>query len=289
MKRRILAACAALALGITTVFGASSAASAAEPTGSPYVAIGDSEAAGSGNMPYVDEGCSRSKKAYPVLLGDALGTPVVSAACSGANTSQIAGQALALAGMQQLGPATRLVTITAGINNIQWQTVLEVCSGGGTPAQCDAAKAAAIAAIPAIAPAIAQLVLQVRLLAPNAYIVVTGYPQLFGDVTGVCTIGGSRGGPVKLPAQLVFEVNQGVLGINAAVAGGVSAYQAASSDPGVEYVDVVAAFDGHGLCDTGDRWIYGASAGEPNKDRGFHANAAGQQAWAATIQAALAG
>ncbi|MFC8682258.1 SGNH/GDSL hydrolase family protein [Microbacterium ureisolvens] len=295
MKRRILAALAALALGITTALGASSAATAAEPTGAPYVAIGDSEAAGTGNMPYVDETCKRSKKAYPVLLGDDLGTSVVSAACAGANTTQVAGQASALAGMGQLGPATQLVTITAGINDIQWQTVLALCSGAGTPAACEAAKAAAVAAIPGIAPAIAQLVGLVRTLAPNAYIVVTGYPLLFGQVTGTCTVGASGGAPVKLTAELTAEVNAGIVGINAAISSGVGLYQQAyadlfgAPDPKVEYVDVTAGFAGHGLCDTGDRWISGVSAGKGTVDRGFHANAAGQQAWASIIQVALAG
>lgn len=290
MKRRILAACAALALGLGVVLGTSSAAVAAHTPGVPYVALGDSEAAGSGNMPYVDADvdgngvpdCQQSRKAYPTVLSAALGVPVVSAACPGATTAQVAGQALTLHALGTLGSATDLVTITAGINDIEWQKVLAVCSGGATP-ECEAAKDEAIAKIPAIGAAIANLVGLVRTLAPNAYIVVTGYPLLFGEVTGTCTIGATKGGPVTLPADFVAEVNLGLLGINQSIAGGVLAYQAATGDPGVEYVDVVETFDTHGLCDTADRWIYGVSAGEPNKDRGFHANAAGQQAWAIAI------
>ncbi|MFE5409626.1 SGNH/GDSL hydrolase family protein [Microbacterium sp. NPDC056569] len=291
MKRRILAAFAALALGVVAVFGTSSAAVAAHTPGATYVALGDSEAAGSGNMPYVDtSSCKQSKKAYPKVLSAALGVSVVSAACAGATTQDVAVQAGALHAAGALGSATQLVTITAGVNDIEWQKVLALCSDPNLAAECAAAKAAAIAEIPTIAPAIAQLIGFVRSLAPNAYIVVTGYPLLFGDVTGTCNAGSSQSGPVKLPAQLVAEVNQGVSGINAFIAGGVAAYMAAvPADIGVEYVDVSVAFDGHGLCDTGDRWIFGFSAGEPNIDRGFHANAAGQQAWAATIQAALVG
>lgn len=283
MKRRIIAVFAALAVSATALFGGATAATADSHLGSAYVAIGDSEAAGTGNRPYDDEACKRSTKAYPMLLASALGTPVESRACAGATTADVAGQAAGLAQTGTLGPATQLVTITAGVNNIAWQTVLALCSGAGTPAECEAAKNAAIAGIAGIAPAIGQLVGLVRSLAPNAYIVVTGYPQLFGDVTGTCTIGSTRGGPVVLPAQLVFEVNQGVLGINQAIQQGVLGYQAATGDPGVEYADVTQEFDGHGLCDTADRWIYGASAGEPNADRAFHATAAGQAAFAAAI------
>ena len=49
-----------------------------------------------------------------------------------------------------------------------------------------------------------------------------------------------------------------------------------------------AAFATHGLCDTGDRWISGLVRGSPG-DRGFHPNAAGQQAFAATIAARFPG
>ncbi|WP_347977629.1 SGNH/GDSL hydrolase family protein [Microbacterium sp. ProA8] len=295
MKRRIVAALAAIVLGATALFGGASAATADGHVGAPYVAIGDSEAAGTGNMPYVDEDCRRSAKAYPVLVGDAVGAPVMSAACAGATTSDVLGQAVLLGQTGVLGPATELVTITAGVNNVGWQTVLPACSSAGTPEACAAAKAAAIAAIPGIVPAIAQLVGLVRTLAPGAAIVVTGYPPMFGTVTEMCSVGSSGGAPVKFTPQLAAEVNAGIDGINAAVAGGVSAYQAAftaqfgAPDPGVEYADVTTAFDGHSLCDTGERWISGLSSGKGTVHRGFHPNAAGQQAYASAVMAALAG
>jgi lysophospholipase L1-like esterase len=295
MKRRIVAALAAIVLGATALFGGASAATADGHIGSPYVAIGDSEAAGTGNMPYVDESCKRSAKAYPVLVGDSIGEPVVSAACAGATTTDVTAQVLNLAQTGVLGPATELVTITAGVNNIGWQGVLAACSSSGTPEACAAAKAAAFAAIAGIAPAIAQLIGLVRTLAPDAAIVVTGYPLMFGAVTETCNVGSFGGEPVKFTPELAAEVNAGIVGINAAVAGGVSAYQAAftaqfgAPDPRVEYVDVTAAFAGHALCDTGDRWISGLSSGKGTVHRGFHPNAAGQQAYASAIAAALAG
>ena len=66
--------------------------------------------------------------------------------------------------------------------------------------------------------------------------------------------------------------------------------------PGAAYVDVnlvppgVAGFDGHGLCDTGDRWVSGLfPASAQPRDRGFHPNAAGQAAYANIIATALGG
>ena len=295
MKRRILAALAALAVGATALFGTSSAALAVEPTGSPYVAIGDSEAAGTGNMPYLDAGCLRSKKAYPELLGAALGTPVVSAACAGDDTAEVTAQATTLAGMGSLGPATQLVTITAGVNNIDWQSVLIACSSTGTPAACEAAKLDAAEAAAGIPVAIAELIGLVRNLAPAAQIVVTGYPLLFGMVSGTCHVGSSGGAPVAFTAQQTAEINAGVAGVNTAVSGGVDLYQAVFTatfgmpDPLVDFVDVSPAFEGHRLCDTGDRWIIGLSSGKGTADRGFHPNTAGQQAYAWAIAGALAG
>ncbi|WP_241245958.1 hypothetical protein [Microbacterium sp. 4R-513] len=93
--------------------------------------------------------------------------------------------------------------------------------------------------------------------------------------------------PVKFTAAQTALVNSFIAGVNAAIAAGVQGYRQQSGDTGVEFVDVSAGFDGHGLCDTGDRWISGLVSGKTTSDRGLHPNAAGQQAWAAIIGAAL--
>lgn len=295
MKRRILAALAALALSATALFGAATAANADEAGGAAYVALGDSEAAGTGNLPYADPSCLGSKKAYPMLLGATLGVTAVSAACAGATTSDTATQAYTLAGMGSLGDATQLVTITAGVNNLDWQGVLTACSSAGTAAACQAAMDAAAAAAAGVPLGIAQLVGQVRTLAPHARIVVTGYPLLFGAVADSCSVGAYQGTPVKFTAQQAGAANAGLAGVNGAIQSGVALYQSAFAaayggpDPAAGYLDVTAAFAGHALCDTGDRWISGLVSGKATRDRAFHPNAAGQQAYAMTIAAALAG
>ena len=69
-----------------------------------------------------------------------------------------------------------------------------------------------------------------------------------------------------------------------------------AADPGAGYVDVnfvppgVAGFDGHGLCDTQDRWVSGLfPASAKPRDRGFHPNAPGQAAYANILRSVLAG
>src|SRR3954453_20114578 len=98
MKRRIIAALAALGIGIAPLAAATPAA-AEKPAGAAYVALGDSVAAGTGNLPYVqtaslphvDLTCPHSdgttkpalrsmNSAYPTILAKWLDTPVVSTA-----------------------------------------------------------------------------------------------------------------------------------------------------------------------------------------------------------------
>lgn len=282
MKRRALALLAVLALGASALIAAP-AATAVEPAGAVYVALGDSEAAGTGNLPYADQSCLRSKRSYPMLLGAMTGG-VASSACAGATTQDVIATQLA-----DLGPATQLVTLTAGVNDLNWQGVLAACSSAGSAAACTAAMNAAGVALQGVPLGIGQILAAVRMLAPNALIAVTGYPMLFGDVAKSCSVGNYQGTSVKFTAAQAAGVNYGLSLLNSAVQTGVGGYQAQTGDPGVVYVDVVAGFDGHSLCDTGDRWISGLVSGKATSDRGFHPNAAGQQAYAAIVAAAIGG
>lgn len=279
MKRRLISVLAALTLGAAALAGAAPAVAADDPGGAVYVAVGDSQAAGTGNLPYVDLDCLRSKKAYPNLLASMSGMPVASSACAGATTQHVVNGQLG-----DLGTATRLVTLTAGINNLGWQGVLGACSSSGDPSACAAALAAAQEGVNGIPLSIGQTVVAIRSLAPNALIVVTGYPLLFGAVTDSCNAGGS----LKFSAQQAGMINAGMTGVNIAVQSGVDGYVAVTGDPGVRFVDIAQGFAGHGLCDSGDRWISGLVSGGPTGDRAFHPNAAGQQAYATIIAAALA-
>lgn len=281
MKRRLITMIATLALGLSALVAAPAAAVADESTGAVYVALGDSVVAGTGNLPYVDQSCLRSKKSYPMLLAQTAGVPVASSACAGATTADVLTTQLG-----DLGPSTQVVTLTVGINDLDWQGVLAACSSAGTPEACAAAVAAATAAVQGLPPSIAQLLGTVRTLAPNALIVVSGYPLLFGAVSDSCSVGAFQGSQVTFTAQQTAVANLGIAGVNAAIQGGIALYQqgfviaTGSPDPFVEYLDVTAEFAGHALCDTGDRWISGLVSGKATFDRGFHPNTAGQQALA---------
>ncbi|GAB3603106.1 SGNH/GDSL hydrolase family protein [Microbacterium aureliae] len=280
MKRRFVTLATAAALALAAVLAGAPAANANGVTGAPYVALGDSEAAGTGNQPYLDLQCLRSAKAYPELVGSWLGVPAASSACSGASTTAVLGQ------LGDLGPATQLVTLTAGINNADWQSVLVACSSLGTQDACTAAYAGASAALSSLPNDLGTLLLAVRTAAPNAYIVVTGYPELFGDFTGTCTVGAFKGKRATVTAQQAALANGGIAQVNGAIAQVVTQANF-FGDTGIVYADVATAFDGHGLCDSGTRWISGLVNGDVMFARSFHPNAAGQQAYAAAVAAVI--
>lgn len=285
MQRRSLAILAAMVMGASALAVAAPASAADPPDGATYVALGDSEAAGTGNLPYVDRACLRSSKAYPNWLARSLDTDVVSVACAGATTDDVIATQLGA-----LGPDTELVTITAGVNNLDWQGVLRECSADGDPVRCAEAQAAAFAAMAALPADIAEMLAAVRMHAPNAEIYVAGYPLLFGDLaTGTCRAGTDRGEHVVFTAAETQFINGAIQLLNQAIEAGVTAYQAATGDPHVTYVDVTEHFDGHGLCDTGGRWISGVVSGTATRDRGFHLNPPGMREYAEALEEAIAG
>lgn len=292
MKRRLTSIVAAMALGVSALAVAVPAAAQEEPDGVAYVALGDSVASGNGNLPYLDEACLRSKRSYPMLLAQEMGLAVVSEACTAASTVDVLVQLGDLVVAGAIGPETELVTLTVGVNDVQldgdpdpdWGEVLGACSNKSPlpPEMCGILIGASLQVLATLPQKIEALIDAIRAEAPSAQIVVTGYPLLFGDFTGTCSVGGG----VTFGDEQAGLINAAVLQANEWIAEGVDA----AGDANAVYVDVVAGFDGHGLCDTGDRWVSGLIAPQARTtDRGFHPNAAGQRAFADILEAAIGG
>ena len=109
------------------------------PAAQNFVALGDSYSSGEGNPPFIQgtdaagDYCHRSTKAYPELLGAALGVTPKFHACSGAVTQNITTQTQ-YSGEQQpqidqsgVDSSASLVTLTVGGNNASFSDVLRSC------------------------------------------------------------------------------------------------------------------------------------------------------------------
>ena len=90
-----------------------------------YVALGDSYSSGVGAGNYIGSSgsCDQSTNAYPALW-DAANQPAsyVSETCSGATTATVLSSQLSA-----LSPATTLVSITVGGNDVGFTPVMETC------------------------------------------------------------------------------------------------------------------------------------------------------------------
>jgi lysophospholipase L1-like esterase len=276
VRRRRSAFAAGLATLAMTLSLAATPAQAGEKI-HYYVALGDSYAAGQGAGPYLD-GCFRSDNAYSELA-DALKTVkvVTNVACSGRTTQGVVKEQLG-----QLNRKTDLVTITAGGNNLGFGELVGYCGALALGAAPDAtlyAQACALASAYAEAQLtsgqlyadLASMIQSVHAAAPNAKIVVTGYPYLFDPI-----------GPGRTDAlaQFIYQATDLANNLNGTIA--IAAGNAkAIGRIDVEFVGVTTAFAGHGVLTT-DPWINLGGATADN----FHPNAEGYQAYFTTLRSA---
>ena len=113
------------------------------------------------------------------------------------------------------------------------------------------------------------MIQSVKAAAPNAKIVVTGYPYLYDPVPL---------DPADPMSVFIYQATQLADGLNASI------YRAAGTD--ATYVDVTAAFAGHGInSKTNQPWINldFTNLGSPDN---FHPNAEGYEAYFASLNGA---
>lgn len=211
-----------------------------------YVALGDSYAAGVGARPDPATGdCRRSAASYPALWA-ARHDPAsfVSVACSGATSGEVIARQV-----RTVSADTTLVTITVGGNDTGFGPVLAVCSTARDDETCLRAIRGGERAARWIAPGgLISTIVGVRLQAPGAKILVLGYPRLFEpgpdcDVPGV-------------PNAVRREaLNRAADTLDAALADAAGRFRG-------QFVDVRAAFAGHGVC-SADPWITPPPASAP--------------------------
>lgn len=301
-----------------------------------YVAMGDSFSSGEGVAPYLpgtdsaDNRCHRSTSAYSKVVETKSttkpGTPVF-VACSGAVTNDLfepnhlgnktsTGQVEAPQ-LEALDANTTLVTITIGGNDLGFAEVLTSCvvSSKDPDPKCrnknpKLTKRVAYftTAFPAIAAPVKSavgtpirplvtVVRGIRARAPEAKIIVLGYPSLVSVGWGGkrCVAGALNinGGALLQAMPVIYREDATWLDsqsraldlkmMSAVTQSGVS---------NIEYVSTVPRFIGHGVCSK-SQWIHPISGSVTLKDwkpinvevdsKSFHPNWIGQRAYAGLV------
>ncbi|GGL31555.1 SGNH/GDSL hydrolase family protein [Phycicoccus endophyticus] len=238
--RSRLAAAAALPLLLAGVLAP--AAAAAEPD--EYVALGDSYASGNGTQwPDLSLSCYRSSLAYaPIVARERPNTTLRFRACSGAETQDVIdGQNAALSA------STDVVTVSVGGNDVGFVDLILSCFSTWDEPLCRSTVSRVDRRIDSDLPArLDATYADIRARAPEAKVIVVGYPQPFGaDVS----CGQARG---------INEREAAALDGVAAHLDRVLAERAAAA--GFTYLDPGDAFTGHDVCST-DPYVWGKRTG----------------------------
>jgi len=223
-----------------------------------YVALGDSYSSGVGTGVYdaPSGDCFRSPLSYPPLwVAERRTASFGFAACSGARTDDVLANQVTT-----LQASTDLVTITIGGNDAGFGTVVQTCTAAESDRTCVAAVDAAEAFSRSVLPdRLARTYDAIRRAAPNAYVIMLGYPRLF-ELTPSCA------DPVAPNLTRRSKLNEGADVLNTVI------QQAVSQHPGLGFTDVRSRFAGHGVC-SADPWINGPSV--PAFVGPYHPNEAG--------------
>ena len=293
--QRTPAAPAAPAAPASASAPASSAAAPAAPAArqalaGPVVALGDSYTAGEMlplNLTSQPPGCLRSPKAYPALVASALKATFVDAACSGAGVKEMTGSQQTYLGtnppqLSALAPDDALVLMTLGGDDVGFLNVLHTCMtlsithlGDGSPCKSyytSGGNDQLAAKVVAETAKMADVLSAIHARAPQARIVVVGYPDLFPQGGGCWPKVPITNGDIAYLRGIGTQLNAMLAGTAAAA--------------GATFVDTYTPTIGHDICQSGAvKYVEGLVP--TSLTFSFHPNARGQAAMAAQVLAAL--
>ncbi|MGA8723467.1 MAG: SGNH/GDSL hydrolase family protein [Acidimicrobiales bacterium] len=298
-----------------------------------YVALGDSYASGLGSFSYLpgtnksQNGCDQATDGYVKQLATDLGYALGFEACSGATIDSLVEGSNAQE--SALGHDTRVVTLSIGGNDVGFAPVLTSCvSGPGSPGRtgCAGRDAAALSKafgwlehgrapgqyiLPGVdarggrdedangepLPNLVQLYKDIASAAPNAQIIVVGYPELFessaystGTETTACKVGTNLGIlDYTISASDVQWLDREANALDQVI--GTSVSTAAGEGVDVSFLDLRPLFVGRGLCDSGRSDLNGLvfdGAKFWHRDlESFHPNQSGQNILASALEKQL--
>ncbi|MDH6114057.1 lysophospholipase L1-like esterase [Kitasatospora sp. MAP12-15] len=249
--RTLSGAVMALSLAVATIVMASPANAASVN----YVALGDSYSSGVGAGSYTSSSgsCERSTNAYSQLWANAHApSSYTSVACSGAVTSDVLNSQVSA-----LSSATTLVSITIGGNDAGFASTMETCVLEGTSACLSAVNSAEAYAKSTLPGLLDQVYSAIHADAPNAHVVVMGYPELY-QIGGNCWFG-------------IGDTSRSAINGAADALDSVIAQHAAKA--GFTFGDVRSSFSGHEICNS-DPWLNSTTF---PIDESYHPTQSGQE------------
>ncbi|AGZ44739.1 SGNH/GDSL hydrolase family protein [Actinoplanes friuliensis] len=253
MSRRTTVLACLVTSTLLTLVAATPAAAAAPRSEWDYVALGDSYSSGVGTSGQTGL-CLRSANGYPGLWDKANDPKTFrSVACSGATTSSLRSSQLSA-----LGTGTDLVTLTIGGNDVGFASTVITCtlvSDSACAAKVEEARDILENELPAKLDA---TYADIKRKAPNAKVVVLGYPILFDEKNAYCGVGG-----MSIPKRKA--INAGNAELNDLLA-------ARSQAAGLIWSDVEDEFAGHGIC-ASSPWLNNLTVVPPQNS--FHPNSSG--------------
>ncbi|HET6153022.1 MAG TPA: SGNH/GDSL hydrolase family protein [Marmoricola sp.] len=250
-----------------------------------YVALGDSYSAGSGNLPFspgVVPYCAQSTKNFSHDIAAATGAHLTDVSCGGAETkdfttSQYPGLAPQL---DAVSASTQLITMTIGGNDAD---TLAIAAGScgvssvltlGLGAPCKTVFGSTFDNLVqnTVYPNVKAALLAVRAKAPNARVVVVGYPWIMPATRGCWPSLPIAAGDIPYLRSLQAHLN-GVI-------------EQAADETGATFVDMSVLSNGHDSCQKPvNRWV------EPILGaRGFtliHPNQTGEAEMAKAVMTAI--
>ncbi len=248
--RFALAAATAATAALSLVLTAAPASAAVN-----YVALGDSYASGLGAGNYSGGSCDRSSGAYPQLWANANHpSSFAFVACSGATTTDVINNQISA-----LSSATTLVSVTIGGNDVGFSSVMETCVLGSTSTCVNAVNQAEAEARSQLPGSLNTLFNDISARAPNARVVVIGYPEFYDLSRSSGCIGLSTTDRTALDggADVLDSIIQ----------------TATAGHAGFAYAEVRGGFTGHEICDSSS-WLH--SVDWLNLGDSYHPTASGQ-------------
>jgi lysophospholipase L1-like esterase len=251
-----------LAAGVALGFGRSAPAATGRDR---YVALGDSFSSGVGTGSYtLSPSCGRSRYAYPWLVSrQRPQTALTFVACSGATT-----RSLLRTQIRYVSRATGIVTVTIGGNDIDFAGLIVQCTLSDCSEALDRTRSTLASFLGSRLDTVYRGIEQ---RAPDARVIVLGYPRMFSGSGCIATPGISQTERSKAN-RLADALDR------------LTASRAAAF--GFTYKSAIAPFAGHATCSS-NAWVNGLDLAGVFES--YHPNREGQRAGYAKLVRAVVG